>query len=264
VFLRRAVALLADAGRLRQALNDYEGLQSGKLSIGVGPYPLEISVLESVARLASRHPSLYIELLEGQWREFGPKILSGEIEIAVVDASIVVSDPRFQIELLAKHEGCLFCRPGHPLSGRRKISLSQVLDYPLVSVRIPFRAESLLKPGSHGLPRDPATGDLIPRITTTSMTASCAIIKRTDGIGLGAIEQIADAGRAGVRDDAQGCRGRARGARGRPDSAPAKTPQTGQKSGELARGRRRAPLQARIELLHFSQRTVTLMHWTHG
>jgi DNA-binding transcriptional LysR family regulator len=60
VFLRRAVALLAGAGRLRQALNDYEGLQSGKLSIGVGPYPLEISVLESVARLASRHPSLTI------------------------------------------------------------------------------------------------------------------------------------------------------------------------------------------------------------
>lgn len=193
----RARLLLADAEGLRDALGEFLGLRTGHLRVGVGPYPLDLSVTECVARLAARHPALQIEVLEGEWREFGPKLLSGEVEVAVMDRAIVSMDSRFRVEALPGHAGCLYCRSRHPLVGRRGLSLGDVLAYPFVGVRIPVRVLPVPLPASSGLLPDPVTGDLLPRITTTSFAAARAIVKRTDGVGMAIPVQIAEEVRAG-------------------------------------------------------------------
>ena len=195
--LSRARALLADAAALRDAVNDHKGMRSGHLRVGVGPYPLDLSVGEAVARLSARHPLLQVELIEGGWRDFGPKLLAGEVEVAVMESSIVASDARIHVEPLPKHQGCLFCRHGHPLAGCRGMTLAQILAYPLVGVRIPAVKLAAASAGAHGLLPDPVTGDLLPRVTTTSFAASRAIIKRTDGIGMAVPAQIAEDVRRG-------------------------------------------------------------------
>jgi DNA-binding transcriptional LysR family regulator len=197
VLLARARALLAESQSLRDALGEYQNLRSGRIAIGVGPYPLDISVAESVARLNRRFPLLQIEVIEGQWRDFGPKVLSGEVELAVVEASIVATDPRFRVERFPAHQGHFYCRTGHPLAKRRQVSLPEILEFPLVGVRIPGRALPLPLPSGSGLLIDPVSGDLLPRITTTSVAASRAIVGRTDGIGLAVSSQIAEDVRAG-------------------------------------------------------------------
>lgn len=189
--LSRARALLADEAALREAVGDHKGMRSGRLRVGVGPYPLDLSVAESVARLAARHPLLQIELIEGGWRDFGPKLLAGEVEVAVMESSLVAADPRFLVEALPLHQGCFFCRKGHPLTGRRGLTLAQILAYPLVGVRIPAGKLAAAGAGAPGLLPDPVTGDLMPRVTTTSFAASRAIVRRTDGIGMAIPVQIA-------------------------------------------------------------------------
>jgi len=195
--LSRARSLLADAAALRDAVGDHKGLRSGLLRVGVGPYPLDLSVGEAVARLAARHPLLQIELIEGGWRDFGPKLLAGEVEVAVMESSIVAADPRFHVEPLPAHQGCFYCRHGHALAGRRGLTLAQILAYPLVGVRIPAAKLAAARAGAHGLLPDPVTGDLLPRVTTTSFAASRAIVKRTDGIGMAVPAQIAEDVRRG-------------------------------------------------------------------
>ncbi|NJD32471.1 MAG: LysR family transcriptional regulator [Gammaproteobacteria bacterium] len=193
VFLQRAAAVLAEVVRLRHALDDHQSLRFGQLTIGVGPYPLDISVLETVARLASRHPSLHIKILEGKWREFGPRLLTREVELAVMEASIVRLDPRFHVEMLPSHVGGYFCRAGHPLSDRRGLSLNELFQYPFVGIAIAERAMQQFDQGlPPGILTDPATGDLTPRITVTSVEAIRQIVKRTDGIGLCALTQVAE------------------------------------------------------------------------
>jgi len=197
VLLAHARRLLADAEGIRGALEDYRDLRSGRVTIGVGPYPLGVSVTECVARLASRHPLLQIELLEGRWRDFGPRLLSGEVEIAVVEASIVAADPRFRVERLPSHGGCFYCRRGHPLARRPGVTMAEILEHPLVGVRLPPRLFPLPRPETPGLSVDPVTGDLVPRIATTSFAAARAIVERTDGIGLAVPVQVADGVRRG-------------------------------------------------------------------
>ena len=190
VLLGRARRLLAEATELSVALDDQQGLRSGRVVIGVGPFPLEISVTDAVVRLASRHPLLEIEVHEGSWREFGPKLLSGEVDVAVMESSIVDLDPRFDVEAMQPHKGCFYCRRAHPLGDRARVSLDDILDFPLVGIRLPSRFAPLLTPGRRSFTLDPVTGDVLPRILTTSMAAGRAIVSRTDGIGIAVPRQL--------------------------------------------------------------------------
>lgn len=158
--------------------------------MGVGPYPLDISVIGCVTRLMLRHPRLQIELIEGQWREFGSHLISGVVDIAVVETSILAADPRFDVLMLPSHGGCYYCRRGHPLADRTNISIDDIMDYPMVGLRLPRRAYSTKNPPSHRLVLDPTTGDVVPHIATTSIAAARGIVERTDGIGIAAPVQL--------------------------------------------------------------------------
>jgi LysR family transcriptional regulator of gallate degradation len=197
VFLAHAANLLAEEKQLREELQELGGLRSGELSIGAGPYPLEISVLEAAARLSAKHPAVRIEIIEGQWREFMPRLLAGEIDIAVAETSVMAAEPRLKIELLPAHTGVAFCRQGHPLSGRRKLRLEDILSYPLVGVRVPPRLSAFLSERSDVAHADPRTGDLLPRITTTSFASAREIVRLSDGVGFAALTQIAEDVRSG-------------------------------------------------------------------
>jgi DNA-binding transcriptional LysR family regulator len=196
--LRRARRLLADAAGLREALDDYRELRSGRVVIGAGPYALDLSVIETVVRLAEQHPRLQIEIIEGHWRDFGPRLLNAEVELAVVEMSIVSKDSRFQVEPLPAHAGCFYCRSGHPLASRAGVTMPELLEYPLVNVRVAARtvAPGQLQPSPFAI--DPRTGDMLPHITTTSIATARAIIKRTDAIGIAAPVQLAEDLRLGA------------------------------------------------------------------
>ena len=192
VLVDRARRLLADAAGIHDALDDYQNLRSGRVTVGVGPYPLDLSVTECVVRLSERHPLLQLELIEGSWRDFTARLLTGEVEVAVMEVTNVAQDSRFEVEALPAHQGCFFCRRGHPLTDRNGVTFGQILQYPFVGVRMPIRAIASAKLDKRWLSIDPMTGDAIPHIATTSFAAARAIIKRTDGIGIAAPAQLAE------------------------------------------------------------------------
>ncbi len=196
--LFRARRLLADAAGLSDALDDYRQLRSGRVVIGAGPYALDLSVIETVVRMATQYPQLQFEIIEGHWRDFGPRLLNAEVELAVVELSIVSKDPRFQVESLPEHAGCFYGRAGHPLAGRKGVTLAELLEYPLVNVRIASRtvAPGKLQPSPFAI--DAKTGDMLPSITTTSIATARAIIKRTNGIGIAAPVQLVEDLRRGA------------------------------------------------------------------
>ena len=196
--LVRARRLLADATGLRDALEDYRQLRSGRVVIGAGPYALDLSVIETVVRLAKEHPRLQFEIIEGHWRDFGTRLLNAEVELAVVEMAIVSKDPRFEVEPLPVHSGCFYGRAGHPLAGRKGVTLAEVLAYPLVNVRVASRTiePGRFQPSTFAI--DVQSGDLLPNITTTSIATARAIIKRTDGIGIAAPVQLTEDLRLGA------------------------------------------------------------------
>lgn len=198
LFLARAGTLLADAARLRQDLGDLEALHTGELVVGAGPYALEISVIETAARLAALHPAVRIDIIEGQWRESLPRLLSGDMAMIVSEAALLPDEPRLIAEPLPSRRGHFFCRTGHPLDGLRNLTLEQILEYPLVGTRLPSRVGAAFGASQAAGVIDPANGDFMPRIGTTSNASARALVKRTDGIGLATHAQIAEEIRRGA------------------------------------------------------------------
>ena len=196
--LVRARRLLADAARMYDALDDYRELRTGRLVVGAGSYPLELSVVECVACFATRHPRLQLEIIEGYWRDFGPRLLSGELDVAVMESSIVAADPRFEVESLPVHPAVFYCRAGHPLTKRPGPTIEEVLEYPFVGVRVPARVFASVTLDTQLVSIDPATGDVIPQVAVTSVAAARAIVRRTDGVGITAADQVAEDVRRGT------------------------------------------------------------------
>ena len=166
VVLARARALVAHAAALQEAVDAHTGLRSGHVRIGAGAYPLDLSVTESVARLASRHPLLQIEVIEGRWRDLPAMLLSGEIEVGVIETSFVRSDARFQVEELRPHQGHFYCRRGHPLAGRRGVTSPKYWNIRSSAWRFPSGPCPPAAIGSPAFLLDPVTGDLLPRVTS--------------------------------------------------------------------------------------------------
>lgn len=190
--LARARRLLADHAAIGDALDAQRTLRSGSVTVAAGPYPLEVSVTEAVTRLARRHPQLLIEVVEGDWRGLAPLMLGRGIELALFDTSAIASDHRFVIDALPAHPGHFFCRPGHPLAGRRGLGLRQVLAYPFVGPRGPYQLLAETAGDAAGLQVNTTTGDIVPRLSVTSIATARAIVQRTDGIGLATWPQLAD------------------------------------------------------------------------
>jgi len=192
LFLARARSLLVEADRLRDALTDLQSLRAGELIVGVGPYPLVISVIEAVGRLTAQFPAIRVEVIEDQWRDLMSRLLSGEVGVVVAETSLMASEPRLVVESLPTHTGRLFCRAGHPLLGRRNPTVRQVLQYPLVGARLPGRFAKLFHDSPSAAMPDPLTGDFLPQITTTSFATARALVMRTDGIGIAPLASIAE------------------------------------------------------------------------
>jgi len=66
--------------------------------------------------------------------EIARHVLSGRLDVGLAGAREIAGAARRRFEPLAHHRTYMVCRPGHPLAGRRDLSLADVLSYPLATV----------------------------------------------------------------------------------------------------------------------------------
>jgi DNA-binding transcriptional LysR family regulator len=136
LLLQRGATLLDGEAEFRREIQLLAGLESGTLRVGLGPYPAEISVGMAAGRLMRKHPRLGVELLCADPDQIIRGVLAGHYDVGVC-APVGIGDiPRLRFAPLPCHPIFLACRPGHPLAGRRGVTLDQVLDYPLVTTML--------------------------------------------------------------------------------------------------------------------------------
>ena len=175
-----------------------KGLDVGSLTICAGLYPAEISAHEAVGILSGRHPSLQCTLLVKGWVSALDDVLATRCDLAFADITEASANPDLETESLRRSVIRMFCRPGHPLSGRASVSLEELLEYPWVGPSLQGAMRQFLptEPKPFGV-IDPATNTVQLRVLVETFGA----IKR---IVLGG-EAISGAPRALIaRDVAEG------------------------------------------------------------
>lgn len=135
--LEHAQRLLAGSQALKNAVSQLGNLEAGELLLGCGPFPAARLVPRALGKLASAYPRVRIQLMIDNWRGLRQRLLNDELELFVADIRDLEDDPLLQIEALSVHHGVFCCRPDHPLSRRRHLSMDDLLAYPLAATQLP-------------------------------------------------------------------------------------------------------------------------------
>jgi len=184
--------LVDGAVELKREITLLQGLEIGELVLGAGPYPLEISVGPTLARLLDTHPGLHIEVQSLDWRALPQAVLAGKLDLGVVELSVLEEEPRLQTEPLPMHAGVFYCRGGHPLLDTPKPSLAQVFAFPYVGNRLPPRVAQAFMRIMPGGRIDKATGDFVPPIAVGSVRTARDIVLHSNALSVAMPALIAD------------------------------------------------------------------------
>jgi len=144
-FLPRGREVLS---RFRDLDHEVELLKTGELGvvrIACGPTVADGCVGPAVAALVRSRPELRIEIEVRPFSGLPPLLRERKIDLFVGDVTVIGQAEDLEIEALPPQEVVFFCRAGHPLAGRRKVSPEEFFRYPVVAADLPPWAESWLR-----------------------------------------------------------------------------------------------------------------------
>lgn len=129
--------IVAAEEALKQSIQCIDGLESGELRIGGGPFP-SFGLLDKVsAKFIDRYPGISLYLCTNNWHDLHQSLLNREIELFVADTKELVNDPMLKVINLPSLPGVFFCRHGHPLMQQAQIEWQDLLAYPIALPRLP-------------------------------------------------------------------------------------------------------------------------------
>ena len=163
--IERSKSLLTPEEDLRREIGLLAGHETGSLKIALGPYPSVTSGYAGIARLHALHPKIGISVHVTGWREVANQVTARTVDLGIAEIGGLAESEQFTTELIAQHRAHIFCRPGHPVLKRGRVSLLPLLDFPWVATRLPARIARGL-PASLGASGmiDPINGDFVPAI----------------------------------------------------------------------------------------------------
>ena len=133
----RAQQILTNVGELSRNVDMMRGLQIGNLSVGLGPAMAESYTSQAIAQIAQQHPDIHINIRVDHWRQLTDWLLTGQLDLFVADITEASKDDRFLCTPLPSEPFVWFCRKGHPLASKTSISRDELLNYPIVSPKMP-------------------------------------------------------------------------------------------------------------------------------
>jgi len=183
IFLQHARELLARAGDMSREIAIIKGAEVGTLTIGAGAYTAEAMVDSAVAALVQRFPNLTLRVVVDNWANLTGSLHRREVHFAVADATQARTDPALDTTFLARYQGYFVVRADHPLTGRRTLALTDVLEFPVVSTgRLPARIlEPLLKASRKDCEKRVRE---IPSVTCESLAMMKAIAESSDAVAI--------------------------------------------------------------------------------
>ncbi|MDF1630665.1 MAG: LysR family transcriptional regulator [Alcanivoracaceae bacterium] len=177
-------ALFAAREALTQEIQAVQGLETGELAVGTGPYPA-IGLMDHIAAgFVDRYPGIRLRLHTANWEALRHDLLAHEIELFVADTRELSEDPALTITPLPQPAGVVFCRHGHPLAGRGKLQWSALLEFPFALTRLPDAIEATLQQLSA------PHGGLTRRIECDNVAMLVAMVAGSDAISMAPVNVI--------------------------------------------------------------------------
>ncbi len=140
-FAKQVEELLGHAETVSESLKASMEGSAGRLRIGSGPAALQGPVANAIDAFMAAHPKVALEIETGNSTDLLLGLRQYQYEFLVSDRGSVVGNTehqRYLVQPLAAEPVVLICSRKHPLlASRRKIQLSDALEYPWVAPQPP-------------------------------------------------------------------------------------------------------------------------------
>jgi DNA-binding transcriptional LysR family regulator len=133
----RARQLVFNSQCLARDVELYRNRALGDTSFGAGPFPAATFLPPLLAQLRREHPKINLRVEISNWELLVDRLLEEDIEFFVSDTRDLPSNPMLQVHRLRHEPGGFYVRASHPLTKRRSVTLEQLWEYGVVSVRLP-------------------------------------------------------------------------------------------------------------------------------
>jgi DNA-binding transcriptional LysR family regulator len=187
--VERARRIVLDAEELRRSAALFAGGGGGAIRVGLGSGPGAMLMTPLLCRIASDHPGVRVEISRGSTELQLGQLRSRALEALVIDARRIAPAPDLRIEPLGEMRTGFVARADHPLAARRRVSLSDVLEYPVATTPLSGEVARLLVE-QYGPRGDPAT---MATLRCEDVNSLLDTVARTRAIFLGIVAAARDA-----------------------------------------------------------------------
>ena len=182
IILSASGPLLRGVDEVLAEIRRVKGLEAGTLRIGAGSFALDMSVAETVIRLAKRHPSLHLRLVLDDWESLTRKVVAGSLDVAVAEVTAAEQESQLSVERTGEHRGVFYCRSGHPLLSRTQVTFEDISGFPFAMSPLPGRVAPFFERIGAAGRIDPASSHFLPAITLDSVILMKRAVHETNAI----------------------------------------------------------------------------------
>jgi DNA-binding transcriptional LysR family regulator len=137
--LKQARVIVASSKALEEGIRQFQDLEKGSLTIGLGPYAASILVGQTLGRFNKMHPGIRITAMIDDWVNLPRRLKAREFDFVLLETSQLQTDHDLEIRPLLPHLGFLFCSGTHPVLKAKSLSLKSLVRYPFVLPTLPQR-----------------------------------------------------------------------------------------------------------------------------
>jgi DNA-binding transcriptional LysR family regulator len=179
--LPHARAALAAAAAVRDAVDDVTGLVRGHLVIGMITGCRITPFFDALAAFHAAHPGIELTVVEDASDRLTAEVRSGGLDGALIGAAAGPPDEFAALTIVSERLVALV-PAGHPLAGRRRLTLADVIAHPLVCMPVGTGIRAVLDDAcaAHGV---------TPRITLEASAPDAVLDLARRGLGVAVLAE---------------------------------------------------------------------------
>jgi DNA-binding transcriptional LysR family regulator len=139
--LLHAQGILQGVSNAQQEIADLRGLLKGEVRVGLTPMLSSFFFPKIIASFKQKHPGLKISISGDSAWSIQRKIESGGLDIGVIAGDVPEG---LDSHRLLREEIVACVHPGHPLAGRKKAALRELLGGPLIHYQEGYHLRELI------------------------------------------------------------------------------------------------------------------------
>ncbi len=176
--LTRSHTLVEYAQQLKDCGRSLSAGDSGRIRLGLSSGPGAMLSTPIMAHFGTNFPNFHIEIVRSNTTSLAQMLRDRLIDAAVLDIRSLRPAPDLRVSQIAELDGVFMCRPGHPLSKRRKVKFSDLKPYPIASTPLSDETARIMveRYGEHAHP------DVLVKLNSDEISHLIQLTQQTDAI----------------------------------------------------------------------------------